>query len=147
MGFQPDTKIERIAEAYALDAVDVAQKRFGVRLDFSDASIKEVESILKRLHETISQAKPTEAQVLLFAKIFGSYVGEVFRRNHGAQWGIVSLGDRTFPGMQAEHTKAAFWPWGRIQSRLTNGPEDNVWHYFQALTAEDGQNLNKLPSW
>jgi len=139
MGFEPDSKIERIAEAYALDAVDLAQKRFGVMLDWNDSSIQEVETILKRLHETISRAKPSEEQVLQFAKIFGSYVGEVFRRNHGARWGMVDLGIDRFPGMQTKRTGAEFWPWGRTQKRLTRGPEDNVWHYFQSLNAEDGQ--------
>jgi len=139
MAFEPDSKIERIAEAYALDAVDLAQKRFGVTLDWSDSSIQEVETILKRLHETISHAKPSEEQVFQFTKIFGSYVGEVFRRNHGARWGMVSLGSDRFPGMQTERTRAEFWPWGRTQKRLSSGPEDNVWHYFQSLNAEDGQ--------
>jgi len=112
MGFEPDGKIERIAEAYALDAVDLAQRRFNVTLDWSDSSIQSVEMILKRLHETIAHAKPSENQIFQFAKIFGSYVGEVFRRNHGARWGMVSLGSDSFPGMQIERTKAVFWPWG-----------------------------------
>ena len=33
MGFEPDNKIERIAEAYALDAVDLAREKFGTTLD------------------------------------------------------------------------------------------------------------------
>ena len=35
-----------------------------------------------------------------FAKGFGSYVGEVFRRNHGGEWGMVTLGDHRFPGLR-----------------------------------------------
>ena len=25
-----------------------------------------------------------------------------------------------------------FWPWGRVYQRLVEGPENNVWHYYQA---------------
>ncbi|HYN15999.1 MAG TPA: hypothetical protein VES66_09475 [Terriglobales bacterium] len=139
MGFEPDSRIEQIAEAYALDAVDLARERFHIALDWSDASVQDVESILKRLHEQISHAKPSAEQVSQFAKTFGSYVGEVFRRNHGARWGMVSLGNDSFPGLQAKRTRAEFWPWGKVQKRLVNGPEDNVWHYFQILAAEDGR--------
>ncbi len=138
MGFEPDSKIERIAETYALDAVDLARDRFGATLDWSDSSIQEVETILKRLHETIRRAKPSQDQIYQFAKIFGSYVGEVIRRNHRARWGMVSVGSDRFPGMQTEHTKTEFWPWGKVQNRISNGDEDNIWHYFQTITAEEG---------
>lgn len=136
MAFEPDPKIERIAEAYALDAVDLARENFGISLDWSDSSVEQVESMLKCLHEQMPTARPSADQVLQFAKIFGSYVGEVFRRNHGARWGMVGLGSDRFPGMQFERTKGEFWPWGRAQNRLINGSEDNVWHYFQILAAD-----------
>ena len=138
MGFEPDYKIQQIAEAYALDAVDLARERFRVTLDWSDSSVQDIESILRYLHEQMQHAKPSADRVLQFAKIFGSYVGEVFKRNPGASWGTVSLGNDRFPGMQAERTEVEFWPWGRAQKRLISGPEENVWHYFQTLVAENG---------
>ncbi len=76
---------------------------------------------------------PTEEQVSTFAKMLGSYVGEVFRRNHGAEWGMVTLGDDSIPGLRASGSEQLFWPMGKVQKRLVNGPEDNVWHYYQDL--------------
>ena len=112
MGFVEDDKIRQIAEAYSLDAVDFARENFKVTLDWSDGSVRDIESILDRFHKELPIAKPSEEQIGQFGKMFGSYVGEVFRRNHSAKWGMVTLGEEGFPGMQAERTGGEFWPWG-----------------------------------
>src|SRR5262249_50740703 len=44
--FTPDPKIQQIAEAYALDARDFAERAFHITLDWSDASVQQVEVIL-----------------------------------------------------------------------------------------------------
>jgi hypothetical protein len=155
MAFEPDDKLQQVAEAYALDAIDFARDTFGLSLDWTDRSVKHVETILGSLYDQIPTEKPSEEQVFQFAKVLGSYVGEVFRRNHGAVWGMVSVEDGSFPGLRADQTGTEFWPWGRAHRRLTNGPEDNVWHYYQVLLSEEGEGppLKELdlsaprPSW
>jgi hypothetical protein len=137
-GFVVDDKLQQIAEAYALDAVDFARDAFALHLDWSDGSVQHIETILTRMHDEMASARPTQDQVLQFAKMFGSCVGEVFRRNHGGQWGMVTLGADTFPGMEANKGGGRFWPWGKVQKRLLNGAEDNVWHYYQHLAEQDG---------
>ena len=131
--FVEDQKIQQIAEAYALDTVDFADKNFDVELDWSDDSIAQIEEILAIFHDQISTSKPSQDQILHFSKLFGSYIGEVFRRNHGATWGMVTLQGQSFPGLKADGSAGLFWPWGRAQNRLTDGPSDNVWHYYQVL--------------
>ena len=133
--FTPDPKIQEIAEAYALDARDFAKKAFHITLDWSDASVEKVEVILDDLYrqKQVMKPPPTEEQVVNFAKMLGSYIGEVFRRNHGAEWGMVTLGGGSIPGLRATGTGNLFWPMGKVQKRLENGPEDNVWHYYQDL--------------
>jgi len=103
-GFVADEKVQKIAEGYALDAVDFARDNFGLRLDWSDGSVQHIETILTRFHNEIARAKPSEDEILQFSKMFGSYVGEVFRRNHGARWGMVTVGGATVPGMEANKT-------------------------------------------
>lgn len=137
-GFTADPKIQQIAEAYALDAVYFAKNGFRLKLDWTDSSVVHVEKILGALHDQLPTAKPTEEQIFQFAKMLGSYVGEVFRRNHGATWGMVILQGQPFPGLMAEHSSGTFWPWGRAQNRITDGPGDNMWHYYQALLERYG---------
>ena len=130
--FAPDPSIQQIAEAYALDAVDFAKKSFRVKLDWSDQSVQHVEGILAQLHDSLPSAQPDEEAIWSFAKMLGSYVGEVYRKRHSGRWGMVTLNDQTFPGMQST-SGTNFWPWARAQKRIVNGPEDNMWHYYKVL--------------
>lgn len=139
MAFEAQERIQTLAEAYALDAVDFAKQHFSIDLDWSDNSVEHIESILEVLHQDFLQSKPTQEKVSSFGKMFGSYVGEVFRRNHGARWGIITLGEESMPGLEAEITRGQFWPWAKVEKRIENGPEDNVWHYFQVLRSSDGK--------
>jgi hypothetical protein len=83
--FQSDPRVTEIAEAYALDAVDLASRNFGVILDWSENSVQQVEEMLGRLHDEMAHAQPPPDVVQTFAKAFGSYVGEVLRRHHGGE--------------------------------------------------------------
>lgn len=132
--FAPDPNVQKMAEAYALDAIDFAQRQFGIKLDWSDASIENVEKALSLMHASYmrTQPKPTEDQVMSFAKGFGSYVGEVYRRNHGAAWGMVNLNGQKFPGLRTKSGKN-FWPWGRALNRITQGAENNMTDYYRML--------------
>ena len=130
--FQADAKIAKIAEAYALDAVDFAARNFQIILDWSDDNVRLVEGCLKTLHDQLGDARPAEETVWTFAKVFGSYVGEVFRRNHGGEWGMIQLDGESFPGIQYE-SGVLCWPWSRAYKRITIGGEENIWHYYCIL--------------
>ena len=138
MSFTPDDKIQKIAEAYSLDACDFLRDNFRVKLDWSDASIQEIEKAMDTFSKQAQSAKPTEEQVMGFAKMFGSYVGEVYRKNHGATWGMVEMSGESFPGLKAELDGTLFWPWGRARNRLVDGAENNVWHYYSQLPKKPG---------
>jgi hypothetical protein len=135
MEFSKDARYQAIAEAYALDAVNFAHANMKLRLDWTDHSIQLLESILDVFNRDLTKTKPTDEQVLRFSKMWGSYLGEVYRKNHGAIWGLVTQGGHSFPGLQAT-SGTLFWPWGRVENRLRNGPEDNVWRYYQHLTSQ-----------
>jgi hypothetical protein len=132
--FQPDPRVAEVAEAYSLDAVDLAARNFGITLNWSDESVRQVEEMLGRLHDEMAQAQPPEEAIWTFAKAFGSYVGEVLRRHHDGEWGMVRMGEESFPGVQQPNGRLC-WPWGRAYKRIVDGPENNMWHYYQLLIA------------
>jgi len=138
--FTEDSGIGQIAMACASEAVDFARDNFKLVLDWSDDSVAHVETMLGVFHDQLAEADPGEEKVFGIARLFGSYVGEVFRRNHGATWGIVELGGETFPGLRAASSSWLFWPWARAQNRIRNGPEDNIQHYYQLLLQKQGDN-------
>jgi hypothetical protein len=130
--FKPDARVAEIALAYAEDAVDIAARNFGICLDWSESSIRLVERMLEELHNQMPEAQPDEETILTFAKMFGSYIGEVLRRHHGGEWGIITFAGQQAPGLQYGRGSWC-WPWDKAYKRLVNGPEDNVWHYYLAL--------------
>jgi len=68
------------------------------------------------------------------AMILGGYVGEVMKRNWCGHWKQES---KAFPGRRVFTLEFAsggdVWPHLKVGKRLTKGPGDNVWHYFQTL--------------
>jgi len=140
--FVPDQRVHDAAAAYAQAMIDLAQKEFGFKLDWSDDSIKYVELILESMHSVYRTRPVTDDWVRGLAAITGSYIGEVFRRNHGATWGQVTLGGQTFPGMEMVKTAGGcFWPWGKTENRIRNGAEDSVTFYYQVLVSKSGESL------
>lgn len=133
--FVADPNIPKIAEGYALDAVDLAKSQFDIQLDWSDASIENVEKALVKMHAfyAATTPRPTQEQVMSFVKGVGSYVGEVYRRNHGGEWGMVTLNGQKFPGLRTK-AGANSWPWGRVANRITDGDENNVFDYYRVLS-------------
>jgi hypothetical protein len=129
--------------AYAEDAVDHA-KRNGVVLDYTMASVKDVETLLGVLYAAaprgvlarLLKRGPSTEDVATAAKMYGGYVGEVIRRTRGGEW---VLDTEISPGQTVISLRDGEWrtfPPAKVHKRLVNGPEDNVWHYFQVLMNE-----------
>jgi hypothetical protein len=94
--FLADPKVSKIAEAYAEDAIKFAATAFQTKLDWTDESVRLVEEILEKLRASMPIPKPPDDVIWNFAKGFGSYLGEVFRKNHGGEWGMVTQDGQTF---------------------------------------------------
>jgi hypothetical protein len=87
LGFRRHPQSDRAALNYAENAVETALDGAGVRLDFSEESVHEVDRLLTRMRENAA-SKSDKATIVFFARLFGYYVGEVFRRYHGGKWGV-----------------------------------------------------------
>jgi hypothetical protein len=78
VGFEPDNKIQQVAEAYAEDAIELAGKQYGLKLDWTDESVKHIEAILASLYGDIPNAKPTDEQIFQFAKAWAAMLARCF---------------------------------------------------------------------
>jgi len=127
--------------AYALDAVDHAKSQ-GVVLDFSPESVRAVEALLGTMYEArprgvlsrLFSRGPSQEVLHTFSKMYGGYVGEVLRRSSGGEWYI----DQSLvPGtVGLRNGDRSIWPPSKVAKRLLNGPEDNIWHYFQIVSKD-----------
>lgn len=68
--------------------------------------------------------------------MYGGYLGEVIRRARGGEWVIDT---EVAPGQQVLSLRKGdnrMFPANKVQKRLLNGSEDNVWFYFQVAMTE-----------
>lgn len=121
-----------MAAEYAANAVDVAKKKFGAVLDGSDASVAVVEQILGKVQLAIVAQKPSQQMLWTYAKLFGSYVGEVLRTRHGGEWGL------SVDGLEKRYALARdgeiVFPHTRVYDRLNGDETNDVWRWYREIT-------------
>jgi len=118
--------------SYASDAAVADAKRFdGMDLDYSVDSIKSVDAILSRVHDSYAR-DPESVHVNGISIEYGAYVGEVIRRSEpGAYWTKDSaLGEKIYPLHWG--TDEAF-PIAWCSKRIINGDEDSISFKYTAL--------------
>jgi hypothetical protein len=131
--FTPDPELEKMAQVFAGAAVEFSTKHFHLGLDFSDASVQYIEGMLDHFHRGLAQTVPSPEMIEGYSKMFGSYLGETFRRNHAATWGAVAHGPDKIASMRSERTGTIFYPLTRVYERLTKGDTRDVYRYYHKL--------------
>jgi hypothetical protein len=123
---------QEMMEWLAGEAVDIAQQNGIAGLDYSPESIQRAEEALARMHDEFRKTKSTEG-VAGLASAFGAYIGECIRRSEPeTKW------ERDHPAM-GEKSYPLHWrggdsfPMSWAYKRITNGPEDSVWHKYILL--------------
>jgi hypothetical protein len=137
-----DATLAKMMEAYAEDAVDYARQHFHLTLDYTDDSVKVVEEMLDKLHRDLPRGwkrlfkrPPSEQVIATMANMYGGYVGEVFRRNHGGEWCAqdnVPGVDGPVIAVKVREGESWFLP-AKVYKRLMNGWEDNVAFFYQMI--------------
>ncbi len=124
--------IDEAMSAAAQSAVDFAQN-FDITLDYSESSIEKVDYIVGGLHDSLERDRPPKKEVERLYTMMGAYIGEVIKRRWGGKWGWES---KLHPGQKLLTLTAAgieMWPQAKVHKRLTEGPHENVWWYFQTF--------------
>ncbi len=113
-----------MVRGYAQEAVRVAQRQFGVRLDFTPHSIEALERLLEG-----QAAFDLDFQ----SRLWGSYFGEVMRFRWNGEWLLAQ-----YPGGQAavptlEVSGSRLYPTMKVYRRLTLGPAESVLTFYQMV--------------
>jgi hypothetical protein len=120
-------------------AVERAKSGYGVKLDYSADSVKEVEKILAMKYDMTHSYPVTEEQISDAAHIWGAYIGEVIKRQHPAHWERdSSVGGKGALPIVFNDTGEQSFPCAWVYHRLKNGEEDDVWVKFRFVTQPGG---------
>jgi hypothetical protein len=134
----PETTIDDVMKAYAVDAVSAAARR-KVALDYSEQSLDAVDDLLSResfVGRTPRTPESPEDEATLWAlsKAFGGYVGEVVLRVLGGRWMAESTpGGGTRPAVEVRGVKG--FPVEKVWKRLTESEFASVGGYCRVLRA------------
>jgi len=108
----------------------LAKESFGVTLDFTPASIRVLDEVMKPTYagELDELDEETLEDIALG---FGLYVGEVVIRNLGGRWAIMDEP----PSPRLVGLPGIEWidPIGRVEKRLVEGETASLWDWFQSI--------------
>lgn len=125
-------------QAVAAEAVACARKEYKILLDFSPASVQQVENnVLAKLHEIHVNTPMSKSELSRNSTCWGAYIGEVLKRIKGGKWQRDSqrVGQGTMPIVFAPGNEA--FPSAWVYKRITNGPNDNVTFKFQVVISPE----------
>ncbi len=122
------------AAEHAAGTVDAAKQIDGVELDYSPASLEDVDRIVENMRQ--DGAGSDEVAETLWG--FGCYVGEVFVRNVGAEWIDTPeelRGAFAFPILVRRADGQLTNPIGKVFKRIDNGEVDHLPYFYRVFTA------------
>ena len=135
--------LDDMMQEYAEKAVELARD-FDVQLDFSESSVQALERILAQLHDEhrafaagrTSPEQAVEEQMVMMCKLWGGYLGEVVRRRWGGDWAMETYPGENFSTLTLNVRGGKLFPSMKIYRRLTEGPADNVWSFYERVRAK-----------
>lgn len=133
ISFASDPAAARSAARQAGDMIRFAQLELAVTLDWSDASIAVVEDLAAALHADLRRERGSYSEVRALVQMLGCYVGEVYRRNHGGEWGYVTARGQRRMALRSADGSRVLWPIERVTQRLRSSGH-NVLAYYQRNT-------------
>jgi hypothetical protein len=153
-----ETTIADVMRAHAADAVAFAERRFKIKLDYSEGSLVEIDRILTDRARAGLVVPSTltireEDELWVFCKMLGGYVGEVIIRNIGGTWQLKDIDSSSssvhllVAGRTEGSPPQAIW-------RTLTEPYRSIVSYYRTLNAilgqgekcvEDGVEMVRLP--
>ena len=124
--------LDAMMEAYAAEAVQVARKAHGIKLDYSEASVHQLESLLANLDAV------TDDRLEFTTKLWGSYFGEVLRRQYGATWAMTVYPGSVLAVPTLEVRGSRLYPLTKVQRRLTMGAGESLTSFYSMATKRLG---------
>ena len=130
--FEPTPAAAQRAAREAAELVRFARTELGVQLDWSDASITQIERLAVALGKDLRREGGKLSEVEGLVRLLGSYVGEVYRRNHGGSWGEAKVGGQHRIALRPTRGDTLLWPAERIRQRLRQGAGGGLATHYQS---------------
>lgn len=138
-------KDSHLALLLAQQAVHMTRARFAVELDFSEESLHQVDALVDALRSLLppqwladmSQQARKSTDLHKFSLLWGSYVGEVMRRQLDGQWLPISRRELRLDvfvlSIQLNGQKSQVQSALQVYRRLVDAKSTSIWSLYQQL--------------
>jgi hypothetical protein len=123
--------IAEMMQASAAKAIGSARERFGFHLDYSEASLGALETILANVAAALSLE---DAQAVEYeTKLWGSYLGEVVRQRWGGAWELCPYPGSAFTVPAVNIRGSQLFPLIKVYRRIALGEAEEIGKYYQMV--------------
>jgi hypothetical protein len=129
--FMANRLAQETAAREAREFVRFAQAALGTTLDWSENSVRAVEDLAGALHADLRRQRSDAMEIAPLVTMIGSYLGEVLRRNHGGEWGWLTVNGRQVLGFRSARSGALFAPVETAKRRVHHGATGTLWRAYQ----------------
>ena len=119
--------------ADADDAAQLAASHFDVSLDYTESSVATIERMVDDVEYSLPGGRSPE-NVSLLCRLWGAYIGEVFRRNLGGEW--LNWKDQYGEAIAFQCGGVKVFPHDKVRKRFAEGKEHNLDAYYKAFRNE-----------
>ncbi len=128
--------IAQIMQVSAAKAVELASERFGFHLDYSEATLEPLETIVTNVAADLSALDPSAAdkgKIEYETKLWGSYFGEIIRQRWNGAWELSTYPGSAITVPAVSIRGAQIFPLMKVYRRITLGDAENLWNYYQKI--------------
>lgn len=115
-------------KVHALEAQRFSRKHLVLELDFSEASIQELENQADAVTFAIRGGKTPE-NIAMLTRIWGAYLGEALRKATNAEWVSEAAGQVQRMGLKGP--TSTVHPHEQVHKRLNGTKDDSLLLFFQ----------------
>lgn len=123
--------IGQMMQASAAKAVESASERFGFHLDYSEATLEPLETILTNVAASLSADQKDKIEYE--TKLWGSYFGQVICQRWEGAWELSLYPGSAVTVPAVTVGGAQLYPLMKVYRRITLGEGENLWHYYQKI--------------
>lgn len=131
--FMSDQALAEQMAADAADAVQLADSHFDESLDFSEASVSVIERMVEDVEYSLPEGR-SPGNISLLCRLWGAYIGEVFRRNLGGEW--LKWKDQYGEAIAFKCNNVTVFPHDKVRKRFAQGTEHHLAAYYKTFRNE-----------
>ena len=125
--------IAQMMQASAAKAVESASERFGFHLDYSEATLEPLETIVTNVAADLSAPVQDKNKIEYETKLWGSYLGEVIRQRWSGVWEMAPYPGSAVTVPAVILREAQLYPLLKVYRRITLSDAENLSQYYQKI--------------